>query len=497
MRIKILILILIAGVISLTKSTTVNACPIPVFRYALEFWDADPYSIEIFYESSFEPGEEELVNYLLSASRGGEIKANLELRNLDVKGNIDDISRGYLNNISPPEFPWVVMRYPRVSGINEVIWSGPLDKENVDLMVNSPAREDIAGKLAGDVTAVWIFLESGNRRKDRDALDLLNKQLRRLEQTLALPDLELWWNSSREEIDEKIPSVNFEVVTISRNDPHELYLVKMLMNSERDLYKFESEPMVFPVYGRGVALWAIVGSGVNEWNIREAAEFLTGPCSCQAKLLNPGVDLLMAMDWDNVVENISDASLANPLSGMGDFSSRGVEVKRRLELATDERMGIAANEKTDDRLDTDAGRVVYLDVFVDAGHADLDSEAEPSEIEGAGTEAGAYERTESRAGRETTPGATADTRSETVGSSGLDYDAALPAGSRYEETTGERRGGETVPAYSGVTDGQGPGVVRNQPDKKMDFINIVALVFGGVISFILLGGLILYWKNIK
>ncbi len=497
MSMKILILILIVTGINLASPFNIKACPIPVFRYALEFWDADPYSIEIFYENSFDPGEEELVNYLLSASRGGEITANLELRNLDIKGNIDDISRGYLNNISPPEFPWVVLRYPRVSGINEVIWSGPLNKENVDLLVNSPAREAIAGKLVDDATAVWIFLESGDRRKDRDAIDLLNKQLRRLEQTLVLPDLELWWKSSPGDNDEKKPVVNFEVVTVSRDDPREAYLVEMLVNSENDLKDFESEPMVFPVYGRGIALWAIVGKGINEWNIRDAAEFLTGPCSCQAKLLNPGVDLLMAMDWDNVVENISDASLANPLSGMGDFSSREAEVKRQLESATDERLGIAAAGKTEEKRETDTDRVVYLDIFGGDRQADQNDRSETSEIKGTGAETGVYEGAESLSGRDVTAAASEVTRTETGRGHGLDYDSASPAGSGYEETTGEREEGETVPAYSDVTDGQSSGVVRNQPGQKSDFINVIALVFAGVIGLVLVGGLVLYWRNIK
>jgi hypothetical protein len=35
--------------------------------------------------------------------------------------------------------------------------------------------------------------------------------------------------------------------------------------------------------------------------MREAAEFLNGPCSCELKELNPGMDLLIAADWDRAL----------------------------------------------------------------------------------------------------------------------------------------------------------------------------------------------------
>jgi hypothetical protein len=35
--------------------------------------------------------------------------------------------------------------------------------------------------------------------------------------------------------------------------------------------------------------------------MREAAEFLNGPCSCELKELNPGMDLLITADWDRAL----------------------------------------------------------------------------------------------------------------------------------------------------------------------------------------------------
>lgn len=468
---KIFILMLIIGGMKITSPPQSAACPVPVFRYALEFWEADPYSIVIFYEGFLDPAEKELVDYLMAASRGGESKANIELRNVDTDGEMDDITRGYLNSVSSSELPWVVLRYPRVSGINKVIWSGRLNKTNVESIVTSPARESIAGRLVEDVTAVWVFLESGDRSKDRAALDILNNHLSRLEKTLVLPDLELWWNDSGKGSDDKMPLVKFEVVSISRDDPREAHLVNMLINTEDDLKRFESEPIVFPVYGRGIALWAIVGNGINEWNISEAAEFLTGPCSCQAKLLNPGVDLLIAMDWDNVVQNIADMSLSNPLSGMGDFGSREAEVKSRLEAATNERLGKTG---VSDVKDAGRGRVVYLDLFGDRSENNRESNPD--------------NQTEKE-----DPAMLTETRSD-----------FSPGSDSYRSTetepdTAANSGSGPMTLADADISGSGPDSLSENvtSDSGRDFKNTIAYVFAGVIGLIFLGGIVLYHRNIS
>ena len=48
-------------------------------------------------------------------------------------------------------------------------------------------------------------------------------------------------------------------------------------------------------------LCALVGGGINEETIGEVAAFLTGPCSCLIKEMNPGIDLLMSADWTSVL----------------------------------------------------------------------------------------------------------------------------------------------------------------------------------------------------
>jgi hypothetical protein len=74
----------------------------------------------------------------------------------------------------------------------------------------------------------------------------------------------------------------------------------MLMNSEADLAEL-NEPLVFPVFGRGRSLLPLVGAGITPENIRGSARFLAGACSCQVKEQNPGFDLLVAANWNELI----------------------------------------------------------------------------------------------------------------------------------------------------------------------------------------------------
>ena len=440
---------LITGM-SLLLPSIGRSCPIPVYRYALEYWEADPYSIEIFYKNALDPEDEKKINNFLITSDGNGIKVNLEIKKINVAGNIDDALRRYLDDIKPSGFPWVVLRYPYLSGINKILWSGLLSQMNMNNILYSPARMDISVKLAGGATSVWVLLECGDRKKDEAAYNLLEKELRRLEQTLKLPDPELWWDTSKGATDEQVPRIKFEIVRVSRNDPVEEHLVNMLLYSEKDLTNFESEPMIFPIYGRGIALYAIVSKGINEWNITEAASFLTGPCSCQAKLLNPGTDLLISMDWDRLIDRITDINIANPLSGIGDFSSREEEVKKQLELATIKRLGTSSKDAS--QILSDAEKAVLKDA---SGKDDLNIQDEP----------------------------------EVISLDGKPLDFAKVSNNRSKK--------QDLPESRQLSDNDAQQLLSIDKENRISFLKMPVFIFSGGIILILLIGLIIYKKAIK
>ena len=110
-------------------------------------------------------------------------------------------------------------------------------------------------------------------------------------------------------------NISFSSICISRDDANEDIFLNQLLGMESDLRELR-EPIAFPIFGRGRALYALAGQGINVDNISDAAAFLIGPCSCQVKDQNPGVDVLMAVDWDRLVQPEIDLEQElPPLSG--------------------------------------------------------------------------------------------------------------------------------------------------------------------------------------
>ena len=117
------------------------------------------------------------------------------------------------------------------------------------------------------------------------------------------------------------------VVKVSRTDPAEKWLVKMLLAVEPDLNdaEYAKDPMVFAVYGRGRAMPPYVGKGITTENLLDCVTFLAGACSCTVKDRNPGVDLLMRFDWDAAAEVMArdDPELADQFFEEREFPVEG------------------------------------------------------------------------------------------------------------------------------------------------------------------------------
>ena len=159
------------------------------------------------------------------------------------------------------------------------MWSGALTDANSDLLVDSPKRREVAQRLAKGDTAVWVLLEIGDRTKDNAAAELLRSELDILNKTLKLPELTMRSDFGQVK---KIPipkiDISFSLLRLSRFDPKERLFVQMLLSSEPDLATF-NEPMVFPVFGRGRVLYALVGAGISKSNIEKGCRYIIGPCT--------------------------------------------------------------------------------------------------------------------------------------------------------------------------------------------------------------------------
>jgi hypothetical protein len=290
-------IILLTGILFVVSPpSSIQACAVPVFKYALTYWAPDPYGVIVFHQEPLSTEQKSVVDRLQRASLGIDPRANVIVRMVDLAGSPDAEMQKLWKAQSGPEMPWMVLKYPRLSMISEDVWSGPLEGDAVEAILDSPVRKEIARLILEGEVAVWVLLESGDKQQDDEAANLLETQLKKMSETLRISVPEL----GGDQFTESDLRVSFSMLRLSRSDPDEKILVQMLLKSEWDLKTF-SKPIAFPVFGRGRALYALVGDGITESNIEMACAFLVGWCSCQVKAQNPGVDLLMSVDWDNMI----------------------------------------------------------------------------------------------------------------------------------------------------------------------------------------------------
>jgi len=330
----------------------VCACSVPVFRYALERWKADPYEFVVFHRGPLAADQQEIVDTFKPKGAIGGKSANLSLRTVDLDTEPDAQMLALWEKQQTDTLPFAVVRYPepvRRKQTNAELWSGTLSEAQtaIDVLIDSPARREIARRILKGQTVVWVFVDAtGDDKVASDkAHALLIEQLKVMTLKLKLPEID------KQDILDGLVSpaatdlkLKFSVIRISRDEAAEKGFVDMLTYSEEDgteftLSKLADKPMAFPVFGRGRALYALVGAGINPDTIGEACGSLIAPCTCQVKEKNEdGADLLMAIDWDGLVETTIDLDkelppLIGPGSGVG--------------VATDDEAKVQVDEKTD------------------------------------------------------------------------------------------------------------------------------------------------------
>ncbi len=312
-----------AGAAALLACGVLVACSVPVFRYALERWQTDDYELYVFHRGALSPDARAALEWLSACATAPTGRANLVIAAVDIDKPMDPAAEEVWGARKTPSLPWAVLRYPRSAGLPGIAWEGAFGVETARTLVDSPCRREIGRALLGGASAVWVLLESGERARDDGAAATLATLLAKFEKTLELPPMEDMDRAA--DVDAHVGEtaalpplrVSFALRRVGRADPAEAPLAAMLLGSEKDLRTF-TEPIVFPVFGRGRALFALVGAGITEENVGQACEFLAGPCSCQIKAFNPGTDLLMAAAWDEcLAEARVESPALPPLTGIG------------------------------------------------------------------------------------------------------------------------------------------------------------------------------------
>lgn len=296
----------------LAAGTSIWACQVPVFRYALERWHADRYRIIVLHDEPLSSEQNQALKPLRKVSQGGTEGSAIELQVISLDqpsaAPYRSVWKRYANGK-----PCMLVYYPVANAVSQQapFFVTNVSSESVATIVDSPLRQKITERLASGDSAVWIFVPCGRTKDDQTAYERLKKQLAADTKWLELPtatELEV-----KEEVlaKAKIPlRIGFSVLTLKRSDAKERFLLQALLRSEDDLVDFQ-EPLAFPVFGQGRVLYCLVGEGIAPQTIRTASSFIAGPCSCQVKNQNPGFDLLLQANWKT---KLGEVLISDPIA---------------------------------------------------------------------------------------------------------------------------------------------------------------------------------------
>ena len=316
----------------LSSAATSMACSVPVFRYALERWRPDPYFAVVFHRGPLTAEQQRSADLLGKVGRSGEKVVNLALHTVDLdkldpeSSDDDKFMLEQWEKQKTDVLPWVVIDFPIPT--KGRVFQGPLadisDKKKVAELIDSPIRQQIAKKILAGETGVFVLLESGNKETDDKAAKMLTEQLAKLTKTLKLPEVDAAdVAQGLISVDPDKLKIAFTVIRLKRDDLKEKRFIDVLLGSDADYdlrdEEFKGDPLVFPVFGRGRCMPCLIGQGINEDQIGEVAASLTQSCTCEIKNQNPGIDLLMAVDWDSLVEIKEVDQELPPLLGLGQF----------------------------------------------------------------------------------------------------------------------------------------------------------------------------------
>lgn len=251
------------------------ACTIPVFRYALDRWEADKFHL------------------VLPASAAQDTALTDALRPLRANGkaNLD------ITTSKDPAVTTAILNPSRES--DRPVWTGALDKATLDALLDSPARRQILDHILAGDSAIWVIVESGSA-EDKAASERIEKRLKFLEQVAALPIQDP--NDPDSQLGPGPPlKLKFTTLRLQRGDPAEKVLLPMLAGPKH-IVDPATTSFAAAVFGKGRVLGAWPLSELDDTALEEASMFLVGRCGCRIKNENPGWDLLLNVDWEKALQ---------------------------------------------------------------------------------------------------------------------------------------------------------------------------------------------------
>ncbi len=301
-------MVLVGFAVLLPQQT--RACTIPVFRYALEKWDLTPYEIMIFHRGPLAADVEKALKKWENAPKD----ANIEVTRIDLGDKLTKSQqRIWDKEGNDKQTPWLIVRYAAADPMEASSWTGPCSVANMNSVLDSPMRRAVLAHLTRGASTVFIVMTGDDAVKDRAALDMMTRELAKLEKGIKLP----MQSDTGPQIKLPIPlKVSFPILVLDRNQPEEAAFVRLLLGTEDRLADVKGT-IVFPIFGRGRVLGSLIGDEYRPDQLVEVAKFLCRECSCQVKELNPGIDMLISANWPDLFDQLYDGKepiLMPPLS---------------------------------------------------------------------------------------------------------------------------------------------------------------------------------------
>lgn len=273
-----------------------QACSVPVFRWALERWQPEPYPVVVFTKGPLQGADRSALDALNKAANPEDC-ANLYVTSVDLNDKPDETLQKLWEREAKGVTPWATAHMPSQGQMGAVYWSGKLSDLDPKVLVDSPGRQALGKALGEGTTLVWVLIDGPDKKKNDELAAKLDGILRKIEKEGAdlLP---------KPEPGAPVPpgpplKVAFSVVRVNPQDPKELYFVRMLTHSHPEgAAQAGKQAELYPVFGRGRNLGRITHEEASEEVIVAACGFLLGPCMCEIKEQNPGTDLLIKKNWD-------------------------------------------------------------------------------------------------------------------------------------------------------------------------------------------------------
>lgn len=264
-----------AALFSLVCATGACACTIPVFRYALDRWEADNFHLVLPASAAQDTALQDLLRPLRANGKA----------NLDIATSSD------------PAVTDAQLHSSRES--DQIVWTGKLDQNSLPALLDSPARRQIVERILAGDSVVWVIAGNG-APEDLAEAERIEKRLKFLEQVAALPIQDP--NDPDSQLGPGPPlRLKFTTLRLRRDDPAEQPLLRMLAGPGGKVNPATTS-FAAAVFGRGRVLGAWPLALMDDASLEDASMFLVGRCGCRLKNQNPGWDILLNVDWGQVLQ---------------------------------------------------------------------------------------------------------------------------------------------------------------------------------------------------